>query len=72
MSAAAKDSEAQPNVKIRLQNSSITLEFIPKDDTVKSESEVQEEVHEILTQMYIRSRTRIRSKDREGVLADAA
>jgi len=60
------------DVKLCIQHGAVTLEFRPKDDKTKSESEVRKEVHEILTQMYIRSRTRTRSKNREGVLADAA
>lgn len=57
-------------VNLKLQHGTLTLEFVPKND--KTGSEVREEVHEILTQMYIRSRTRTRSKSREGDLADAA
>ncbi len=60
------------NVNLLIQHGAVVLEFIPKDGKNKSESEVRDEVHEILTQMYIRSRTRTRSKSREGGLADAA
>jgi len=70
------DDEGENNpttgVKLCIQHGAVTLEFQPKNGKTKSESEVREEVHEILTQMYFRSRTRTRSKNREGVLADAA
>lgn len=72
MSDDESENSQAPNVKLRLQHGAVTLEFQPKDGKTKSESEVRDEVHEILTQMYIRSRTRTRSKSREGELADAA
>jgi hypothetical protein len=72
MSDDESESSQSPNVKLRLQHGAVALEFIPKNGKTKTESEVQSEVHEILTQMYIRSRMRTRAKPREGVLADAA
>jgi len=72
MSDDESENSQSPNVKLRLQHGAVSLEFIPKNGKIKTESEVQSEVHEILTQMYIRSRMRTRAKSREGVLADAA
>ena len=72
MSADECEKKPAANVKLCLQHGAVMLEFQPKDDKTKSESEVRDEVHEILTQMYIRSRTRTRPKKREGEFADAA
>lgn len=71
MSDAAKD-KANHQAELHLQHGAVMIEFIPKNDKNKNDSEVRSEVQDILLQMYVRSRTKTRSKKREGEVADAA